>query len=301
MKRLNQLSTIAETTLSGLQADESLKYRILHAAKEPQKTFRLQWRWAIPALCCLLAMAVLLPSMLGTPALKSPISQPAGAPATTAPLLAQGGIVQGSITRTGSDMGHSLWEGKNSNFPLLGVNGRYYRLLSTPSTLSDDLLQDGLGYVNEFSNEPALSGTAGIVSNVCSLDTLVYRVAGMGDAMVAAEVNGSLRLFQRVSFNGMSIQGSEGLRQTLCPNGTITTMTLSGVGTVSGDACARLLNTLFANATYEGSGSIKSELLLVMETSTGLMLQMAVSHDSLGACGVWSCPEFFSAFQAAVQ
>ena len=60
------------------------------------------------------------------------------------------------------------------------------------------------------------SGTSGMVSNVVARGETVYAISGMSGALVAAQVDGSTRVFQRVSYAGTAIIGSETLADTLC-------------------------------------------------------------------------------------
>ena len=52
-------------------------------------------------------------------------------------------------------------------------------------------------------------------------------------------------------------------------------------------------------AAYESSGSVSSRQSLILELENGLVVQLAVKNDSVAACGVWSCPEFFEEFEDA--
>ena len=109
-----------------------------------------------------------------------------------------------------------------------------------------------------------------------------------------------MRLFQRVSFNGYGRLGRESLEDTLNISGHVIAMELTGVGTITDAAvCQRLLNTLFDCATYKSNGSINSRQSLIIELDNGLVVQLAVKSESVAACGVWSCPEFFEEFEDA--
>ena len=187
-----------------------------------------------------------------------------------------------------------------ANFPLLCVDGRYYRLLTNPTSLGSDLTGSALGTVDAYTSEPALT-SGGIVSNIVPQGETVYSVNGMSGAMVAANVDGSMRVFQRVSFGNTALKGGEGLADTLRA-GNVVAMELTGVGTVTDAATAQsLYNTLIGNATLARSGASETGASLLIQLSNGLTLQMAVRDESVMACGTWSCPEFFEAFAAAVQ
>ena len=131
------------------------------------------------------------------------------------------------------------------------------------------------------------------------LTAAVYALRGVSDStLVAAEVDGHMRLFQRVSFNGNALRGSERLADALAVSGKVVSLELSGVGTVTNPSdCDALISLLLNSASYASSGSLSSNQALLIELDNGLMLQMAVKGDRLAGCGVWSCPEFFEEFE----
>lgn len=307
MKRLEQLPQIAEKGLAGLQATPGLKYRILQEAEKsahPKKRFTALTRAVCAAAACALALVIALPSMINQENTPLIDSRPLGN-ATDAPmLLSDNGISGGNVNSSARSVpGYtSIWAENGASFPLIGVNGRYYRMLTTPASASGSLLGGSLGSITQYTTEPALAGANGLMSNVCAAGTTVYEISGMGGAMVAADVNGSMRLFQRVSFNGSALMGSERLTDTLKIGGRITKMELSGIGTVTDrSACERLANTLLNSATFASTGSVSANQTLLISLDNGLTLQLAVKNDKLSACGTWSCPEFFDAFNATVQ
>lgn len=306
---LQQLPQAAEQGLGGLTAGPHLKARIQLAATEPKKartplTLRLT-RW-VPVACCLAAVVLFV--AIGLP---SGQTQPAGlitsstlGTATNAPGVLSGDLHDSTVVISASNANpgyRSIWATANGgSFPLVGVNGKYYRMLTSPRSVSSSLLGSSLGTVAEFTTEPSLSGTDTVLSNTVEFGKEIYAIRGMGDTLIAAEVDGRMRLFQRVSFNGNALRGRESLSDTLQIKGRVIAMELSGVGTITDPAvCEKLLSTLFSCASYESSGSVSSRQSLLMELDNGLVLQMAVKNDSLAACGVWSCPEFFEAFEEA--
>lgn len=194
-----------------------------------------------------------------------------------------------------------VWErGDNANFPLLRVGGRFYRLMKYPKEVSA-ILGSQLGSVQTFTAEPALDKENSLLSNVAALDAKVYAVSGMGQsAVVAAQVNGELRLFQRVSFAGTALTGSESL-QDLLPHG-VKALQLSGVGTITEPAAVQqLMDLLYQQASYQGSGSRSSKQALLLQYENGVVLQLNVKGDSLSACGTWACPGFQEAFLQAMK
>ena len=314
MKRLEELPRITEQSLGGLVAGQDLKNRILNAAESTSVRTRPVWRAAIPALSCVLVLAIALG--VGIPSLTTR-SQPF---ATVDPLIQSGALGNedirneralldlnsGDIVITQSDRKpayRSIWaDSKNGSFPLIGVNGSFYRMLTSPESVDSRLLGRSVGTVSEFTTEPALSGTDAVISNKVPAGTAVYAVKGMENTLVCAAVDGSNRLFQRVSFNGSALVGKEKLSDTLQISGHVTAMELSDVGAIiDSKICNDLANTLLKNASYESSGSISGKQSLLIALDNGLTLQLDVKKDKIAGCGVWSCPEFFEAFAAAVK
>jgi len=187
-----------------------------------------------------------------------------------------------------------------ANFPLIGVKGRYYRLLTNPTDLGDDLLGKAVGAVSKFTSEPALTD-GGIVSNIVPKGTQVYDVSGLEGAMVAAQVDGKMRVFQRVSFGNNSIADGEHFAATLKAD-KVVAMELTNVGTVTDKNEARkLYKILTENAFMARAGASETSAALLIQLENGLVLQMAVRDESVMACGTWNCPEFFEAFEKAVK
>lgn len=309
MKRLERLPEITNQALGGLQAGPELRARILEAAGGERR--RLPMRAWISAVACVAVLAVAL--SIGLPSLTQPKapeddqlihSQAAGADPVKNELalldLNNNAVV---IRQSNSAPAYrSIWADGGTSFPMICVDGRYYRLLTSPAAADRSLLGAGLGAVSLFTTEPALAGTSGVISNSAASGTEVYAVSGMDGTLVAAEVDGSLRLFQRVSFSGNALRGSETLGDTLQIAGHVTAMELSGVGAITDPAvCNSLTATLLAGASYESSGSLSAKQSLLIALDNGTTLQLAVKNDKLAGCGVWSCPEFIDAFTAAVQ
>ena len=170
-ERLKELPRLAEST--GLQADEELKQKIMRRAREEAERRQprsLRRRRLIPVLC---AAAVLIG--VGVFALSS---RPAGPRPTDVQLLSSqpaGQLQIGdtlawdvpqnsiSIKSSRNPSFRSIWApATGGNFPLIGLNGCYYRLLTNPTAISNDLLGEGLGTVDTFTSEPALAGKAGV-------------------------------------------------------------------------------------------------------------------------------------------
>ena len=307
-ERLRELPAMAQTL--DLQADDALKFRILQAAQEkeaPRRSF--SWRM-VPALCALAVlvgvMTFAVPGALNNKNQPLVMSQAAG----NMDMLAEGGVLQaldvpsGSVTikKSNNPSYRSIWaSGQSGNFPLIGVKGRYYRLLTNPTSISDSLLGDSLGTVDNYTSEPALAGKSGICSNVVHDGEKVYAVKGMSGAAVAAKVDGKWRVFQRVSFADNARVGSESLSDTL-KAGSVVALELSGKGTINDKNTAKqLISILTSNATFLRAGGGETNQSLLIQLSNGITLQMAVNGERLIACGTWACPEFFEAFDEALQ
>lgn len=302
---LRELPKNADKALNGLQATPFLKARIDRAVEEKKQgkgRFALP-KWA-PALCCaavvlVLALTVLpmhgQPDSLITTNALGPTAVPTGA------ISGDLGNDAVTISNKAAKPGYrNIWsDAKGGSFPLIGMNGKYFRMLTSPNRVSSSLLGGSVATISEFTTEPSLSGTDVVLSNAVASGCEVYSIHGVSaDTLVAAEVDGRMRLFQRVSFNGNALRGSEDLADTLAIAGQVVAMELSGVGTVTDPAaCEELLSLLLDNASYESSGSVSSKQSLLIDLNNGLVLQMAVKGDKLAACGVWSCPEFFEAFE----
>lgn len=303
---LRSLPSDAEQALGGLTATPFLKARIDRAVQEnhPRKVRFVLPRW-VPAVCCaaVVLVAVLLFQPL-TPAQPDPLitsdtmGNPTAAPTglLTADLESGSALISSSSSKPGY---RSIWTAvKDGSFPLIGMNGKFYRMLTSPNAVDSALLGESIGTIAEFTTEPSLSGANAIMSNVAGFNSPVYTIKGVHEnTLIAAEVNGRTRLFQRVSFNGNALRGKESLADTLAVSGRVVAMELSSVGTVTDPAaCEALMATLLSAASYESSGSISSKQALLIELDNGLVVQMAVKGEHLAACGVWSCPEFFESF-----
>lgn len=309
-ERLKNLPQIADSL--GLEADEALKRKILRSAQEKGEKKKSPVIRLVPALCALIVLIGTL--SVGLPALR----QSAGPQPTQGPLiqsLAAGDpmplgeklaldVPPGSITirASGNPSYRSIWAPQTGgNFPLIGVKGRYYRLLTNPTSVSSSMLGETLGTVDQFTSEPALAGQNSICSNTVAQGETVWAVKGMNGALAAANVNGTLRVFQRVSFGDHALIGSESLADTLKAS-RVTALELSGTGTVNDpQTAASLVNILTANASYLRAGGGETNCSLLIQLENGLVLQLAVNGERVIGCGTWACPEFFDAFQEALQ
>lgn len=319
MSRIERLQEIADRQLGGLHATPKMlgEIKLAAAGKKKRTTAGALWRPAL-AFCAALLLAVGIYTQAGEellPAQPMPSasvldSQTAGNAASGAALTgaerALLDVPPGSIFLGGGREAPAyrnlFVQGQGGNFPLVRVGGATYRMLQTPASLPESLLGGSLGQVTEYTLEPALSTAAG-VSNAVSQGETVYGVKDMEGAMAAAMVEGTLRVFQRVSFAGSAIIGSEGLEDTLCPADQVVSMELSDVGVIDDAQKAQdLMQILLDDASFQSAGmSSGGAQSLLIGMKNGLSLQLMVGNDMVSACGTWSCPEFFEEFIVAME
>ena len=312
IKELERLAPTADEMLSGLHADETMKRRILSAAREEKKQ-PVSLPRLVPALCC----AALAVACIGVfaPRLNQAAVNAAASPAPVSiDTIAAGDDQAITMTKVADVSGtarvraaggnsDSLFASASGDIPLVAVNGAVYRMLTTPANVSDDLLGNAVGTVNTTTNEPSLAdddAMAGGLSNVADAGQTIYAVSGLdANTAVACEVGGSMRLFQRVSYAGKG-PGGQGLEDTFSVRGQAAELTLSGVGTLTGDAANDAVAVLLDHATLKSADLSARKQTLTVTLTNGLKLQLGVSGDTVSACGGWSCPEFFEAFESGL-
>lgn len=306
MNRVEDLKQVADEMLGGLTPSDGSFQHILNAGTAPRRRASFSLRRAAALACAFVLVTVsgyfalrpeerVLPEMstmsAGTPCMLDAEAQKVAA------------VPRGSVTLTkntsSSPLG--LWaKGKGANFPLVAAEGRYYRLLTNPTSIDADMLGASLGNVDAFTDEPALQDASGhVVSNIVPEGTPVYQVRGMENAAAAAMVDGELRVFQRVSFGGSAVLGGEKLVDTL-GTGSIRAMQLSGVGTVTDPNAIDTLMGILSGAVYKGSGSKSAKQTLLIEYDNHIVLQLGVKDSALIGCGTFSCPDFITAFADSV-
>ena len=312
IKELERLAPMADEMLSGLHADETMKRRILSAAREEKKQPVIMPR-LVPALCC----AALAVACIGVfaPRLNQAAVNAAASPAPvsidtiaagdgqTMTMTKMADVSGTARVRAAGGSSDSLFASTSGDIPLVAVNGAVYRMLSTPANVQSSLLGDAVGTVNTTTDEPSLAdddAMAGGLSNVADAGQTIYTISGLdANTAVACEVGGSMRLFQRVSYAGKG-PGGQGLEDTFSVRGQAAELTLSGVGTLTGDAANDAVAVLLDHATLKSADMSAKKQTLTVTLTNGLKLQLGVSGDTVSACGGWSCPEFFEAFESGL-
>lgn len=303
MNRVDDLKQVADEMLGGLTPSEGSFQRILSARTAPEKQHSFSLRRAAALVCAfaLVAFSGYYALRPDEPAAPEMATMSAGVPfalpdQSAARALA---VPRGSITlsKEGAPSYLGLWaEGSGANFPLVAAEGRYYRLLTNPTSIDADMLGGALGQVGVFTDEPALEDASQtVVSNIVSAGTPVYQVRGMENAAAAAMVDGSLRVFQRVAFGGSALMGGEKLTDTL-GSGSIRAMQLSGVGTVTDPDAINMLMGILGGAVFQSGGTKPADQALLIEYDNHIVLQLGVKGTSLIGCGTFSCPDFITAF-----
>lgn len=304
MMKPEQFKQITDEALGGLQASPGLFNRAkmqfsAQHKRRPALPLRRVMAYAMSLALIIAGTALLLPRLqkdeipvvgtlaAGTESLDN-LTEKADLPRGSLQLSKTQGPKQG------------IWEGSgHSNFPLLRLDGRFYRMLTNPSDVSQ-LVDNNMGQVAVFATEPALDNGNEVLSNIAPKGATVYSFNGFGRSALAAQVDGQARLFQRVSFAGNALLGSETLKDTL-PQGAVA-LQLSNVGTITDQGKVKeLMNTLYTSAEYQGNQTISGSQTLLVDYGNGIVFQMNVKGDSLSACGTWSCPEFIEGFMAAAN
>ncbi len=316
LKSLDQLGPIASEMLGGLHADERMRLSVLRAARGGAARRRPAAR-LVPALCCAaLAVACVGVFHARLDAKENPASLTLAAePATVAidTIAAGEGTAQGASTlvadlggnavvRRTMDAGESLFAAGSGDIPLVAVDGAVYQMLTEPADASA-LLDGEIGRVQHHDEEPSLASADAMregLSNAAQAGTAIYAIDGLpAGTAVAADVDGSVRVFQRVSYAGKGPGGSS-LEDTFGVRGQVKTAALSGVGTLTGEAANAVIDVLLDNATLKSADASARSQTLTVTLESGIQLQLGVSGDTLCGCGGWSCPEFFEAFEAAL-
>ena len=305
-ERLAQLAEAADELAADVQADDKLYSKIRYqAAKASAGSSRPRWQrlaWLPATAVALIVLTVTLVPVLRGSAPLEIRSVTAGGQTEAVPLPStRADLPAGSVSvGNASDIPafQNLWAGNSdTSFPMVLVNGSYYRLLSSPKKLSNKLLGQEIGTVEHYT--PEMNGS-GFCSNTVLQGETVYSVQGMGTAVIAASIDGNIRVFQQVTANGNDSVPQK-LSQVIPASG-VSELSLSGVGRIKERHTAEsLVSTLLGGAAYQGSGCSRTSQVLHIKYTNGITLQMYVRGQSLSASGTWSCPAFFEQFEAALR
>lgn len=321
LKSLDQLGPIANEMLGGLHADERMRLAIRRAAGANAAPARMPLRRLVPAACCaalaLMCVGVTAARMGGHAPEAKPSVLLAAEPAVMAidtiaagdgsDAAAAGTLVAdlggNAMVRRAEADGESLFAAGEGDIPLVTLSGAVYQMLAAPKDVGGALLGGQVGTVQHHDAQPSLAApdalSAGL-SNVAAEGTAIYAINGLAETTaVAAEVDGSMRVFQRVSYAGRG-PGGLGLEDTFSVRGQVKRLELSGVGTLTGDAANAAIDVLLDHAVLKSADATARRQTLTVTLDSGLRLQLGVSGDTLCGCGGWSCPEFFEAFEAAL-
>ena len=321
MKSLDQLGPIANEMLGGLHADERMRLAIRRAAEANAAPARRPLRRLVPAACCaalaLMCVGVTAARLGGNAPEANPSVMLAAEPTVMAidtiaagdgsDAAAAGTLVAdlggNAMVRRAEADGESLFAAGEGDIPLVTVNGAVYQMLATPKDVGGALLGGQVGTVQHHDAQPSLAASDALsagLSNVAAEGTAIYAISGLAETTaVAAEVDGSMRVFQRVSYAGRG-PGGLGLEDTFSVRGQVKRLELSGVGTLTGDAANAAIDVLLDHAVLKSADATARRQTLTVTLDSGLRLQLGVSGDTLCGCGGWSCPEFFEAFEAAL-
>ena len=273
-----RLGPIADEMLGGLHADSRMKQRIEAAARQAQAPRRRALRTFAPALCCA-ALALCCVGVWGMQRGGQPETAQINAIAAGDGSTAVVGSTQIADLGDGAKVGAatpkntSLFATAEGDIPLVTVNGAVYRMLTSPKALSSSLRGDEIGGVAEALAEPSLATAEQLsagVSNVAAQGAAVYAVKGLSSATaVATEVDGQLRVFQRVSYAGKG-PGRETLEDTFDVRGQVETLELSGVGTLTGQAANDAIAVLLDHATLKSADMTAKKQSLTVTLESGV-------------------------------
>ena len=316
-KSLDQLGPITDEMLGGLQADERMRLNIKRAAEGGKARKTPVMRYAPEICCAALAIACVgaISPRLGGKQEENTVmlaSEPAVVAIDTI-AAGEGAAFDGSELvadlgdnarmRTAGAPAQTLFAQGEGDIPLVTVDGAVYQMLATPKDIGSSLLGDSLGSVALFDEQPSLASPkemAAGLSNVAEMGAAIYSINGLAKTTaVAAEVDGSMRVFQRVSYAGKGPAGAS-LEDTFGVRGKVKSVELSGVGELTGDKANEVIAVLLDDAALKSADASARRQTLTVTLENGLKLQLGVSGDTVCGCGGWSCPEFFEAFEAAL-
>lgn len=306
------LPVAANEMLGGLTANASLRHRILMEVERKQGSTRITdrigaqpGRLSLPRLAPgkglsavltrvvpAVGMAAVMTVMIGLGMQNARLNKAATDPSDLGSYMMSGSDTTGGTV----PQYRSLFADEGANPSLVGINGRFYRMLNV--VVPQDAIGSVIAEVQEYTDEPSLAATVGVISNVVGSGTPIHKADGISHKTACiVEVDGVPRLFQRVGYASGTTIGSELLEDTLDIYGHVAALELSGVGVIhNADNANQLIYMLSEFASYHGNDIMGGSQALTIYLDNGLSLQLMVDGDVLSGCGAWSCPEFFDAF-----
>lgn len=303
-ERLQNLKADADREMADVIASPDLLARAVQAAEAPRRAglsvprLRFDWlkRAAIP-LCA--AAAVIAGVLILRPESPLPTPHTGKAGGETSVEVTAAPLTDIRIENGAASLEHTLFVGDaDGSFPMFLLDGRCYRLLSAPCPVPAECVGDFSALITEFYVEPVLA-SGGNVSNALPVNEPVHAVNASAPGLMAAELNGEKRLWQRASCAGEARVGSETLTDTLCDPEAVVAVEWDGHGTVLGED-ARALCRLLASARYEGADMRVGESLR-LTLDNGLQLQLMLDGDRVSACGTWYCEGFGDKLREMVE
>lgn len=299
MSKLDHLNKIANEMLQDINPREDSFQKILLHENKPSKLSSLRYIRALSY-----ALSLLIFVGLGFHFLNSQKDEIdiefAKAGQSDAVSYSVAAVPRGSVVlnkNKGTKTNAVFAGAKVKPFPMLTINGDVYRMLRTSADVSS-LLAASLGNVDAFNSDiTAEDINSGIKSNIIPAETEVFSIDGMEGAAVAAEFDGQIRAFQRVSFSGNAVRGGESLLSTLGGGKSIVAMQLSDVGVVNDSADIDSLVASLQSASYKGASAGRGKQTLLVEFENGLIFQLGVKGSTVMGCGSFSCEDFVNAFR----
>ena len=200
-----------------------------------------------------------------------------------------------AVVSEGVENENTLFETYGREIPVICMNGAAYQLLKEPAELDSSLVGGAVGTVSLVTETPSLEvGSGETVSDCTENGANIYRVASLPETTaVAAEVDGKMRLFQRISYAGYGTENAA-LADLLGIRGQVSEISMSSGGTLSGDVAEQALELLLDSAVCIADDAEPGTETVTFVLADGLQLQMTADGGTLVGCGAWQCPEFLA-------
>lgn len=319
VKKPEELKQVTESVLANLTATEEMRSKIVYAAAQ-QKIGHAKDKKAsgllrfVPTVCCCLALLVCVSVLI--PKANNVIDQQSLLPAITdmpagninpendnhsrsgTELSSEGRKVVAGIGEQGifcdTVPGQNVKTDFDASEPQIVVlDGCIYRLIDhlfSPEQLKLSSTAGILSVRDSFSSlsEGNISG-----STFLNADTEVYFVDGMNHAFVAAEYQGNMCVFQRVSLNHHGLLNNESIESILPDASHVISLEIPEKGSITdSDIIHQLISILSENAIPESNDSLNSGEFMILNLDNGLQYQFTLNQQRVSFCGTWLCPEF---------